>query len=242
MTTPFLRGDVPTPCAAQGYISFSALLCKPAQQVPAVRKAPLQEGVCHSANTTNFLSPYANLIDQHNNMWYDTISTYTIMILHFTAVQGGSHMAAKKVGTLIKEARTNAGMTQEQLARKISGLTASDISLAERDKKDLTQEQLKQIAKATGVTQASLINAAKGTSSSSKKTSSSSSTKKTSSSSSGSSMKLTATEKKLVELYRQADSDTKKAVLKQLKGEDTMTDAILESLLNGVQDMISGKR
>jgi len=97
MTTPFLRGDVPTPCAAQGYISFSALLCKPAQQVPAVRKAPLQEGVCHSANTTNFLSPYANLIDQHNNMWYDTISTYTIMILHFTAVQGGSHMAAKKV-------------------------------------------------------------------------------------------------------------------------------------------------
>jgi len=151
-------------------------------------------------------------------------------------------MAAKKVGTLIKEARTNAGMTQEQLARKISGLTASDISLAERDKKDLTQEQLKQIAKATGVTQASLINAAKGTSSSSKKTSSSSSTKKTSSSSSGSSMKLTATEKKLVELYRQADSDTKKAVLKQLKGEDTMTDAILESLLNGVQDMISGKR
>ena len=140
-------------------------------------------------------------------------------------------MAAKKVGTLIKEARTNAGMTQEQLARKISGLTASDISMAERDKKDLTQEQLKQIAKATGVTQASLINAAKGTTS-----------KKTSSSSSGSTMKVTATEKKLVELYRKADADTKKAVLKQLKGEDTMTDAILESLLSGVQDMISGKK
>ena len=77
-------------------------------------------------------------------------------------------MAAKKVGTLIKEARTNAGMTQEQLARKISGLSASDISLAERDKLNLTQDQLKQIAKATGVTQASLINAAKGTSSSKK--------------------------------------------------------------------------
>ena len=148
-------------------------------------------------------------------------------------------MAAKKVGTLIKEARTNAGMTQEQLARKISGLTASDISMAERDKKDLTQEQLKQIAKATGVTQASLINAAKG--SSTKKTTSSSA-KKTSSSSSGSTMKVTATEKKLVELYRKADADTKKAVLKQLKGEDTMTDAILESLLSGVQDMIAGKK
>ena len=146
-------------------------------------------------------------------------------------------MASKKVGTLIKEARTNAGMTQEQLARKISGLSANDISLAERDKKDLTQEQLKQIAKATGVTQASLINAAKGTSNSSKKTSSTSS-----SSSSSSTLKLTATEKQLVELYRKADSDTKKSVMSQLKGESTMTDAILGSLLNGVQDMISGKR
>ena len=33
---------------------------------------------------------------------------------------------AKKVGTLIKEARTDAGMSQEQLARKIKGLSAAD--------------------------------------------------------------------------------------------------------------------
>ena len=39
-------------------------------------------------------------------------------------------MASKKVGTLIKEARTEAGLTQEQLARRISGLSANDISLA----------------------------------------------------------------------------------------------------------------
>ena len=71
-------------------------------------------------------------------------------------------MASKKVGTLIKEARTEAGLTQEQLARKISGLSAADISAAERHQKDLTQEQLKRIAKETGVTQASLLNAAKG--------------------------------------------------------------------------------
>ena len=150
-------------------------------------------------------------------------------------------MAAKKVGTLIKEARTNAGMTQEQLARKISGLSASDISLAERDKLNLTQDQLKQIAKATGITQASLINAAKGTSSS-KKPSASSSAKKPSAANTSSTLKLTATEKQLVELYRKADSDTKKAVMKQLKGEDTMTDALIGSLLSGVQDMITGKR
>ena len=67
----------------------------------------------------------------------------------------------KKVGKLIKSARTGADLTQEQLARRISGLSANDISLAERGEKDLTQEQLKKIASITGVTQASLINAAK---------------------------------------------------------------------------------
>ena len=82
-------------------------------------------------------------------------------------------MASKKLGNLIKEARTGAGLTQEQLARKISGLSATDISEAERGLKDLTQEQLKKIAKATGVTQASLLNAAKG---STKKSTSSKST------------------------------------------------------------------
>ena len=73
---------------------------------------------------------------------------------------------AKKVGTLIKEARTNAGLTQDQLAKKVRGLTASDVSKAERGEKELTQEQLKSIAKATGVTQKSLLDAAKGGSSS----------------------------------------------------------------------------
>lgn len=137
-------------------------------------------------------------------------------------------MASKKVGTLIKEARTAAGLTQEQLARKISGLSASDISLAERHQKNLTQEQLKKIARATGVTQASLLNAARGTSSSG-------------SASSKSSMQVTSSERKLVELYREADTDTRKKALKILKGEDSLTDDILESLLDSVQDMITGK-
>ena len=64
-------------------------------------------------------------------------------------------MASKKLGNLIKEARPEAGLTQEQLARKIAGLSASEISAAERGVGDLTQDQLKKIAKATGVTQAS---------------------------------------------------------------------------------------
>ena len=155
-------------------------------------------------------------------------------------------MAAKKVGTLIKEARTNADMTQEQLARKISGLSASDISLAERGQKDLTQTQLKQIAKITGVTQASLINAAKGSSEKTtvKKTMTTkkaSTTKKSSSSAAKSSMSVTAAEKKLVELYRKADAETRKEALKVLKGEDDGSESILEDILETVQGLLESK-
>ena len=137
-------------------------------------------------------------------------------------------MASKKVGTLIKEARTEAGLTQEQLARRIAGLSATDISLAERHQKDLTQDQLKQIAKITGVTQASLLNAAKG-----------SSAKKTTGTKS--SMQVTAAERRLVELYRKASTDERKDALKALKGESSLADDILDSLLDSVQDMLSGK-
>ncbi len=146
-------------------------------------------------------------------------------------------MAAKKVGTLIKEARTNADMTQEQLARKIKGLSASDISMAERGKLDLTQAQPKEIAKVTGVTQASLLNAAKGTSSA--KTTKKTTAKKTTS---GTNMKVTAAEKKLVELYRAADTETRKEVVSLLKGEDTeLGDSLLGMLLEGVGEILGSK-
>ena len=148
-------------------------------------------------------------------------------------------MASKKLGNLIKEARTEAGLTQEQLARKIAGLSASEISAAERGVGDLTQDQLKKIAKATGVTQASLLNAAKGT------------TAKKTSSSSKSSMQVTATEKKLVQLYRNADADTKKKVMNLLKDNESLAGELLEdllgnndlmdSILDTVQDMIGKK-
>ena len=137
-------------------------------------------------------------------------------------------MASKKVGTLIKEARTEAGLTQEQLARRISGLSANDISLAERHQKNLTQDQLKQIAKITGVTQTSLLEAARG-----------STAKKPADAKS--SMQVTATERRLVELYRAADTETRKNALKVLRGQDSLAEDILESLLDGVQDMFSGK-
>ncbi len=134
---------------------------------------------------------------------------------------------ANKVGPLIKEARTEAGLTQEQLAKKIKGISANDISKAERGELELTQTVLKEIAKITGVTQSSLINAAKN--STYKTSAKTASAKKTSSGST--SVKVTASEKKLLELYRDADSDTKKAAVSLLKGESTGLGDIIGSLL-----------
>ena len=170
---------------------------------------------------------------------------------------------AKKVGTLIKEARTAAGLSQEQLARKIKGLSAGELAKAESGETELTQALLKEIAKATGVTQASLLNAAK--TGSAKKTTNAAKTAaakkttaaKTTAAKTASSAKktgtakktadkdadtLTAAEKKLLEAYRAASSDAKKNALKILKGEDLdmaeimklfKLDSKLESLGNG---------
>lgn len=140
---------------------------------------------------------------------------------------------ASKVGKLIREARLAADLTQEQLARKIGGVSASDVSRVERGEADFTQEQLKKIAKATGVTQKSLLDAAKGTSA--KKT-----TAKTPSSA-GITMRVTATEKKLIEAYRLADSDTKKSAMSLLKGEGliaTLMGGAGEKTMNSVTDII----
>ncbi len=171
-------------------------------------------------------------------------------------------MATKKVGTLIKEARTAAGLTQEQLARKVAGVSAADVGKVERGEADFTQAQLKLIANALGVTQASLLNAPKNVSGTAKKTSSTTAAKKTSSTTAAkktsttsttakktaapktpananSTMKVTATERKLVETYRAATSAQKKAAGRVLKGE---CDELLDQINNtnsGLADTIT---
>ena len=183
---------------------------------------------------------------------------------------------ANKVGPLIKEARTAAGLSQESLAKKVEGLSASDLGKAERGEKELTQSVLKLIAKATGVTQSSLIEAAKAstygaakktaaapakkaTSTTAKKTATTKKTaattakkatsttaaaKKTATAkktSSAKAVELTAAEKKLVELYRAADADTKKNAVAVLKGEANVGSDILSSLLGGAMDLLNKK-
>ena len=168
-------------------------------------------------------------------------------------------MAQKKVGELIKEARTKKGLSQEKLAGMVEGLSASELSKAERGEKDLTAEELKAIAKICGVTQKSLLEAAglttakQSTSASSSKpaSTSSSAAKKTSSaakktsSSASAGEKLTAAEKKFLELYRAASSSLRKDAEAVLKGtkkvqDDSGADDLVGSLIGGAIEALTG--
>lgn len=166
---------------------------------------------------------------------------------------------ANTVGPLIKEARAKAKLSQEALAGQIEGLSAADIGKAERGEKELNQSVLRQIAKLTGVTQSSLVNAAKESTygaaakkapaATAKKTTTAAKTtaaKKTTTTAkkaaaSKNAVELSAAEKKLVELYRAADSETKKKAVAVLKGEASDMGDILTSLLGGAMDMLGKK-
>lgn len=165
---------------------------------------------------------------------------------------------ANKVGPLIKDARTKAKLSQTALAEQLDGVTAADIGKAERGEKELSQSVLRQIAKLTGVTQSSLLNAAKESTyasaakpaaSSAKKTSASeaakkpaaSSTAKKTAASSKASTDLTAAEKKLVELYRAADTETRKKAVAVLKGEAVDNGDLFSTLLGMAGDILGKK-
>ena len=160
---------------------------------------------------------------------------------------------ANKVGPLIKDARTKAKLSQTALAGQLDGVTAADIGKAERGEKELSQSVLRQIAKLTGVTQSSLLNAAKestytaaaaekkpAASSTAKKTATSSTAKKPAASSKAS-MDLTAAEKKLVELYRAADTETRKKAVAVLKGEAVDNGDLFSTLLGMAGDILGKK-
>ena len=159
---------------------------------------------------------------------------------------------ANTVGPLIKEARSKAKLSQEALASQIDGLSSSDLGKAERGEKELSQSVLRQIAKLTGVTQSSLLNAAKestytaaaaakpAAASTAKKTAASSTAKKPAASSKAST-ELTAAEKKLVELYRAADAETRKKAVAVLKGEAVDNGDLFSALLGMAGDILGKK-
>lgn len=121
----------------------------------------------------------------------------------------------KKTGKLIKDARTAAKMTQAQLGKAVN-LAASEISKAERGELELTQAALKAIAKVTGVTQASLINAEKVLKGKQPAINP---------------RLLTAQEKKLIRQFRSATDDQKSDVIRILNGEKTEVEQLVDALL-----------
>ena len=151
---------------------------------------------------------------------------------------------SKKLGNLIKEARANKGLSQASLAEQVDGITASDVGKIERGEKEPAQDVIKQIAKVLGVTQKSLLDAATGKTTAAKTASGKTAAGKTTAAKTSSTAKkttakkpsaakaavealtLSATEKKLVQLYRKADTKTKKAAINLLEGDSSMIELI----------------
>ena len=139
-------------------------------------------------------------------------------------------MMGKRLGALIRSARTDAGLTQAQLAQRVMGASQTDIGRFERGEAEPSTQVVKDIAKACGVTQKSLLDAMPKTSSSS-----------TSSSSTGTSVRVTATEKRFLDAYRTATSDQRKLAMRVLKGESSNTDVMLSSIGSMIGDAILKK-
>ena len=142
---------------------------------------------------------------------------------------------SKKLGDLIKEARAAKGLTQAAVAEQVDGITASDVGKIERGEKEPTQAVLKKMAKVLGVTQKSLLDAVTGTgktstagktSSTGKTTAKKTTAAKKTAAKAVNALTLTATEKKLVQLYRDADTKTKKAAINLLEGDSNAIELI----------------
>ena len=124
----------------------------------------------------------------------------------------------KRLGNLIRSARTGAGLTQAQLAERVPGASTTDIGRFERVEAEPVTQVVKDIAKACGVTQKSLLAAMPKTSTT------------TSSTSSGQTMRVSATERRLVEAYRAATPDARKLALQVLKGESSNMDVMISNI------------
>ena len=172
---------------------------------------------------------------------------------------------SKKLGTLVNDARLKKGLSMAALAEQVEGLSSSMVGKIERGESEPAEDVLRAMAKVLGVTQKSLVDAASGTGAAAKKTAAkstaaksttakSAATKKTSSKSttakkttskakssssksSSGDLKLTATEKKLVEAYRKAGTSAKKTALSVLEGKATMADFMTLMLADKAEEL-----
>ncbi len=108
------------------------------------------------------------------------------------------------IGAWLKKARTDAGMTQTALAGMLDGITAADISKAERGLTQLLPKQLEEIAAAIGIAP---------------ETPEAPPAEETAQEPAPQATAPAADTAKLLELYRKADTETRNGVVALLKGE-----------------------
>jgi len=136
-------------------------------------------------------------------------------------------------------------MSQTKLAEAVEGVSVSDISKAERGQKELTPEQLRAIAEATGVAPESLTGAAEMVpvedASPDKIAEVPVETNKATASDTQITVTLTSAEKELLDSYKAADVWKQKAVLFLLKGEKPQMQEIM-ALLAGLMAKNSGEK
>ena len=77
---------------------------------------------------------------------------------------------SKKLGTLVNDARLKKGLSMAALAEQVEGLSSSMVGKIERGESEPAEDVLRAMAKALGVTQKSLVDAASGTGAAAKKT------------------------------------------------------------------------
>lgn len=156
---------------------------------------------------------------------------------------------SEQVGASIKEARMAAGMTQKDLAGAVDGVSASDVSKAERGLKELSDEQLEGIAQATGVDFEQLANKVDGAdvdvdasvvedASPDAQDGIPAETDETTASASETPVDA---EQELRGLIESADDDALKAAVAVLKGETPQQKSILDTILPVVAGIVGNQ-
>ena len=132
----------------------------------------------------------------------------------------------EQIGASIKEARTAAGMTQKALADAVDGVSAKGISEAERGVRELTDEQLEAIAKATGA-DPGLFGIGKD---------------EAPAAPAEAEEAPAFDEKDVLELFDAADPAVKAAALSVLKGESPQGKGLLDDILPLISGILDGDK
>lgn len=140
----------------------------------------------------------------------------------------------EQIGAKIKEARTAAGMSQKALAEAVDGVSADSISKAERGLKELTDEQLEAIAKATG--SESLLGEVKEEASATP-----AEAEEAPATSAEAEEAPSAGEIDIMGLFNAAVPAVKEAVLSVLKGEAPQGKGLLDDVLPMLAGILNGK-